>query len=191
MHISDGIIGTELSVVALAVSGGLIYISSRNTLQEEIPRMGIIAAALFAVSTIHIPLTGTSVHPGLYGLAGIILGRRSIPVIFTVLIFQALIFQHGGLLSLGVNTLNMSAGALVAWKIWELRKFPVLARAGLAGFLGVTLPAVLMAGEFMLSGYGTGIAYFFSVYLLTGLLEAALTLSSVKFLLKVKPEVIV
>lgn len=190
MHISDGIIGTELSVVALAVSGGLIYISSRNTLQEEIPRMGIIAAALFVVSTIHIPLAGASIHPGLYGLAGIILRQRSIPVIFSVLIFQALIFQHGGLLSLGVNTLNMSAGALAAWKIWELRKFSVMARAGLAGFLGVTLPAVLMAGEFMLSGYGTGIAYFFSVYLLNGLLEATITLSSVKFLLKVKPEVI-
>jgi cobalt/nickel transport system permease protein len=190
MHISDGIIGTELSVVALAVSGGLIYISTRNTTQEEVPRMGIIAAALFAVSTIHIPLAGTSVHPGLYGLAGIILGRRSIPVIFTVLIFQALIFQHGGLLSLGVNTLNMSAGALAAWKIWELRRFPVLARAGLAGFFGIIIPVVLMAGEFMLSGYGTGITYFFSVYLLAGLLEGVLTLSSVKFLLKVKPEVI-
>lgn len=190
MHISDGIIGTEICVAALAVGSGLIYLTSRNTPQEEIPRMGITAAALFAVSTIHIPLAGTSIHPGLYGLAGLILGRRSVPVIFTALLFQALIFQHGGLLTLGVNTLNMSAGALAAWKIWEMRKFPVLFRAGLAGFSGVFLPAVLMAGEFYLSGYGAGIAYFFSVYLLTGLLEAALTLSSVKFLLKVKPEII-
>jgi cobalt/nickel transport system permease protein len=152
--------------------------------------MGMTGAALFVSSLIHFPLAGTSIHLGLFGLAGIILGKRSFPVIFTALLFQSLIFQHGGLLTLGVNAINMGTGAWVAWMIWSVAKVPVYLRALLAGFAGIFVPSLLMVAEFRLSGYGTGIALLISIYLLASAIEAAITLSVVKFFLRVKPEIL-
>ncbi|MBE0675043.1 MAG: cobalt transporter CbiM [Bacteroidales bacterium] len=190
MHISDGIIITPVCIAADAAALGIIYLSSRNTRPEEIPAMGMTGAALFVASLIHFPLAGTSIHLGLFGMAGIILGKRSFPVIFTALLFQSLIFQHGGLLSVGINSINMGTGAWVAWMIWSIAGVPIHIRALLAGFAGIIVPALLMTGEFRLSGYGSGIALLIAVYALAALIEAAITLSAVTFLKKVKPEII-
>lgn len=191
MHIADGIIDTRICIAANVVSLGLVYLSGRKTEAEEIPTMGITGAALFVISLIHIPFAGTSIHPGLFGLAGIILGKRAFPVIFTVLLFQSFIFQHGGLLTLGVNALNMGAGAFFAMLIWEQKFIPEFARALLAGFAGVIVPVMLISVEFSLTGYGKGIFVIMSVYALAALAESLITLTVVKFFRKVKSEIIV
>ena len=190
MHISDGIISTPVCIAANVAAIGIIYLSGRNAKPDEIPKMGMTGAALFVSSLIHFPLAGTSIHLGLFGLAGIILGKRSFPVIFTALLFQSLIFQHGGLLTLGVNAINMGTGAWVAWMIWSIAKLPLYIRALLAGFAGIIVPALLMVAEFRLSGYGTGIGLLIAIYLLAAIIEAAITLSAVKFFLRVKPEIV-
>jgi cobalt/nickel transport system permease protein len=190
MHISDGIISTPVCIAANVAAIGIIYLSGRNAKPDEIPKMGMTGAALFVSSLIHFPLAGTSIHLGLFGLAGIILGKRSFPVIFTALLFQSLIFQHGGLLTLGVNAINMGTGAWVAWMIWSIAKLPVYIRALLAGFAGIIVPALLMVAEFRLSGYGTGIGLLIAIYLLAAAIEAAISLSAVKFFLRVKPEIV-
>jgi cobalt/nickel transport system permease protein len=190
MHIADGIIDTRICIAAHAVSLGLIYLTGRRSEPEEIPRMGITGAALFVISLIHIPFAGTSIHPGLFGLAGIILGKRAFAVIYAVLLFQSFIFQHGGLLTLGVNALNMGAGAFFAVLVWKQKYWPEFARALLAGFMGVLIPAFLMAVEFKLTGYGKGIFLIMSVYLLAAFAESLVTLTVVKFFRKVKSDII-
>jgi cobalt/nickel transport system permease protein len=190
MHISDGIISTPVCIVANVVAVTVIYFVSRKTRPEEIPAMGMTGAALFVSSLIHFPLAGTSIHLGLFGLAGIILGKRAFPVIFTALLFQALIFQHGGLLTLGVNSINMGAGALVAWLIWSIKQMPEGFRAGLAGFAGIIVPAVMMALEFHFTGYGSGIFMLLLIYILAALAEGGITLAAVAFFRKVKPDII-
>jgi cobalt/nickel transport system permease protein len=191
MHISDGIIDTRICIAANVVSLGLIYLSGRQTPSEEIPRMGITGAALFVVSLIHIPFAGTSLHPGLFGIAGVILGKRAFPVIFSVLLFQSFIFQHGGLLSVGINSINMGAGAFIAWMIWKQNSIPEYLRAIIAGFLGVSIPALLMAIEFKFSGYGKGILYIFSIYIIAAIIEGLISLSIVKFFRKVNSNILV
>jgi cobalt/nickel transport system permease protein len=190
MHISDGIISTPVCVAAHAASMGLIYLSGRKTAADEVPGMGMTGAALFVVSLIQFPLAGTSVHPGMLGLTGIILGKRSFPVVFTVLLFQSLIFQHGGLLTLGLNSLNLGAGAFLAWIIWRISIVPESARALLAGFAGVMIPATLMLSEFLISGYDASVFLLLLIYALTATIEAAVTLAAVKFFRKVKPDII-
>ncbi len=190
MHIADGIIDTKICVAAYAVSAGLIYVSGKKTSLDDIPKMGMMGAALFVASLIHFPLAGTSIHLGLFGIAGIILGKRAFPAIFTALLFQSLIFQHGGLLTLGVNSLNMGAGAFAAWLVWRTQKIPESMRAALAGFLGIIIPALLMAVEFRLSGYGRGIIFLFSVYLVAAAIESGITFSAVKLLRRVKPGIL-
>jgi len=187
MHIADGILSLEVCLAADAAAVAGVYLFGRRIRGEEIPRMGLMAAALFTASLLHFPVAGTSIHLGLMGLAGILLGRRSFPVIFATLLFQSLLFQHGGLVAVGVNTLNMGTGALLAALIWHVRPLPLPVRAFLCGLTGILLPALLMALEFHLSGYGRSIFYLFYVYLLTGAVEGVLTAVAVGFFRRVNP----
>jgi ABC-type Co2+ transport system permease subunit len=86
--------------------------------------------------------------------------------------------------------LNMGAGAFVAWLIWSIRILPVFLRSTLAGISGIIIPVLLMSVIFQLSGYGRGIFYMFSVYLLVAGIEGAISFSSVKFLRNVKPDLL-
>jgi cobalt/nickel transport system permease protein len=190
MHIADGIIDSNICIAAHVVSVAIIYVAGKKTPMEEIPRMGITGAALFVASLIHIPFAGTSFHAGLIGIAGILLGKRSFPVIFTVLLFQSLIFQHGGLLSVGINSLNMGAGAYAAWIIWKQQRLHESFRAIAGGVVGIIIPALLMSFEFQLSGYGKGIIYLFSVYLIVAAIEGGITFFAVQFFRNIKSDIL-
>lgn len=190
MHIADGIIDTRICIAAHALAMAAVYFSGRKAEAEDIPKMGITGAALFSISLIHLPMAGTAVHPGLYGLAGIILGKRSFSVVYIVLLFQALLFQHGGLITLGLNALNMGIGATLAWLLWSVRCIPVFIRAFMAGALGILTPAVLMAFEFEMSGYGKGIRYLLAASVLLALLEGSITTLVVKFFKKTQSDII-
>jgi cobalt/nickel transport system permease protein len=190
MHISDGIIDTNICIAAHAAAIGLVWFTGRKTQHEEVPGIGMTAAALFVTSLIHFPIAGTSVHLSLLGVAGILLGKRAFPAIFVAFLFQTLIFQHGGLITLGVNTLNMSAGAFFAWLIWRIRTVNESVRAFLAGMVGILVPILLMLAAFRLSGYGSRIIYMLGVYFLVAILEGFITLAAVSFFRKVKPELL-
>ena len=191
MHIADGILRTELCAAAYVVSLGAVYVLGRRIEPEEVTRIGLLSAATFVVSLIHFPLAGTSVHLGLFGLVGILLGKRAFPAIFATLLFQSLLFQHGGLLSLGVNAINMGVGSLLAWAIWMtpgLRDYPWKAFG--AGFLGVMAPALLMAAEFSVSGYGQGSYYLAIVYFGVAMIEGMLTVTAIVYFRRVKPAIL-
>ncbi len=190
MHIADGIISTEIAIVADVISIGALYAFGKKMDADDIPKMGMMAAALFVASLIHFPVAGTSVHLGLFGLAGILLGVRSFPVVFVALLFQSLIFQHGGILSTGLNALNMGAGAIAAYLLWRVSGIPEFVRAFTAGFLGIMVPALFMAVEFNVSGYGRGIFYLIYVYVIVAAIEGFLTLTIVKFFRKVESPIL-
>lgn len=190
MHIADGIIPNLWCGAAHGLAWAGVYGFGRKVEPSEIVRMGLLASAMFAVSLVHFPIGGTSVHLGLYGLAGILLGARAIPVIFAALLFQTLLFQHGGLLSLGLNAVNMGSGALIAALLWRapLSRRAVLAKAFACGFAGIAVPALLLATEFSMVGYGKGFFFIATLYAAAGALEGAITAAAVSFLLRVKPE---
>ncbi len=187
MHIADGILPVEVSIAAAAVAVGAVYLGGRNPKPEEIPRMGVFAAGLFIVSLIHFPIAGTSVHLGLYGMAGLIFGIRAFPIIFVNLLFQSLVFQHGGLLSVGVNTLTMGSGALAGWLVWKLPVIDRRIKSFFCGFLGILVPAVLVASVFILLSYGRGMAFMLTVYLPTAVIEGLLTVVIYSYFNKAKP----
>lgn len=187
MHIADGILPTAWCGAAHGAAWLGVYGLGRRIETEEVVRMGMLASATFAISLVHFPLGGTSVHLGLYGLTGILVGWRAFPVIFASLLFQTVLFQHGGLLSLGINALNMGLGALLASLIWRSLPGPDAPRAFLCGFAGVLVPALLIAIEFSLSGYGKGFYFLSLMYLGAALLEAMLTVAAISFIRKAKP----
>lgn len=188
MHISDGILPVSISIAADAAALTLVYAGGKNLKSDEIPKMGVFTAALFIISLINFPILGTSIHLGLYGFAGILFGMRALPIIFVSLLFQCLLFQHGGLLAIGANTLNMGSGALISALIWQLRRINRDFLSFCCGFLGVLVPVFLLSLFFIMAHYGRGMWALITLYLIPAIIEGGITVFIYRFFVKVKPE---
>ncbi len=187
MHVADGILPVTGCVAAHAASAAWLGSASRDVSVAEASRMGLAAAAAFVVSTVQFPIAGVPAHLGLYGLLGMLLGRRAFPVLYLCLLFQSLLFQHGGLLSLGVNALNAGLGAAVGWWIWRQLPGPAAPRAAAAGLLGALLPALLLAAEFELADYGKGFYAVAALYSVVAAVEGAVTAAAASSLSRARP----
>lgn len=125
MHIPDGILPLGVSAAGYATTGAATWYSLRQIQkhgnpQEGVPKASLLTAAFFVASWIHIPVPPTSVHLVLNGLLGVVLGYYAFPAILIGLFFQAVMFQHGGLTTLGVNATMMGLPALLAYHIFQL-----------------------------------------------------------------------
>lgn len=128
MHIPDGILPATVCVAGYATTSALTWYSLRHIKQQENPQAGIpkaamLAVAFFVASWIHIPVPPVSVHLILNGLLGVILGYYAFPAILVGLFFQAVMFQHGGLTTLGINATMMGLPALLAYHLFQMRHF--------------------------------------------------------------------
>jgi cobalt/nickel transport system permease protein len=126
MHIPDGILPASVSVAGYATASATTWYSLRKINQRENPQEGVppaalLTAAFIVASWIHIPVPPTSVHLVLNGLLGVVLGYYAFPAILIGLFFQAILFQHGGLSTLGVNATMLGVPALLAYFVFRLR----------------------------------------------------------------------
>lgn len=155
MHIPDGILPAPIAIAGYAVTGAATWYSLRQinrdkNSRENIPKAALLTAAFFVASWINIPVPPTSVHLILNGLLGAILGYYAFPAILIGLFFQAIMFQHGGLSTLGVNATMMGVPALLAYQIFRLRnllgrenQFWTVVFSFLAGASGLGLAALI------------------------------------------------
>ena len=126
MHIPDGFLSSNTWIPAWLLSAGGVGFCLKKTsaiLKERmIPLMGVMSAFIFAAQMINFPVFGgTSGH--LFGgvLAALLLGPYAGSVVLTcVVIFQCLVFQDGGLLALGANTLQYG-NSRNAWRLSHLQ----------------------------------------------------------------------
>jgi cobalt/nickel transport system permease protein len=154
MHIPDGILPVPLTAGGYAIAAAATWYSVRRINQKEnprenVPKAALLTAAFFVASWIHIPVPPASVHLVLNGLLGAILGHFAFPAIIIGLFFQAVMFQHGGLTTLGVNAVIMGAPAIVAHYLFRLRRLgnkESRAKIAILGFLsGSTAVAISVA----------------------------------------------
>lgn len=118
VHISDGVLTPAWLAGGFFVAILLLIPSVIRVRDEEIPRIGMLSAAAFVGSQIHIPLGVSSVHLLLNGLIGVLLGRRAVLAITIGLVLQAMLFGHGGKLSLGVNICILAIPAILAGAVF-------------------------------------------------------------------------
>lgn len=126
MHIPDGILPASVCAAGYAAAVPVTWYSLRKINKEadpreNIPKASLLTAAFFVVSWIHIPVPPTSVHLVLNGLLGAVLGYYAFPAVLIGLFFQAVMFQHGGLTTLGVNAIVMGVPALLSYYLFQLR----------------------------------------------------------------------
>lgn len=198
MHISEGVVSPEILAGAAVLAGAGTIIGLKKIDDVEIPAMGILSAAFFIASLVHVPAGPVSVHLVLNGLVGMLLGWRAFPSILVALALQAMIFQFGGITTMGVNTLNMAAPAVLCYLCLGWCRRPgvsdrvFVVAAFFSGFLSVFFAAVFVGLTLFLSGEA-----FFQVakvaaaaHLPVMLIEGAITASCMVFIRKVKPEML-
>ena len=213
MHISDGLLPAKVCISGYGVAGLITWYSLRQINRQLDPRAGIpkaalLTAAFFAASSIQIPIPPASVHLVLNGALGAVLGCYAFPAILIGLLFQALVFGHGGLTTLGVNALIMGCPAFVAAYIFRGRHWvqgPGSSRAWatpvcsfLAGACGLGMTVLLFYG-LVLTTLPAGVdaateQMALNVLLIAHLplmvIEGTFTALLVQFLQRVKPELV-
>ncbi len=150
MHISDGILSLPVLGTGIGIAAAGIGIGLKKLKYEKVPEAAIFASAFLVISLIHFPIGMTSAHLILNGLIGLLFGVSAFPVIFIGLLLQAIFFGHGGLLVLGVNTVNMALPAVIVYYMF--------------GFL---LKKDISEKKFFLIGFGAGFTSFFLSMLMT------------------------
>jgi len=157
MHIPDGYLPVEVVIGGYLVTGiatwySLKKINERKDPRAEIPKASILTAAFIVVSLIHIPIPPTSVHLMLSGLMGILLGFYAFPAILIGVLFQTVLFHHGGITTIGVNTMNFGIPALITYLLFHplLKKVEINRRSisiiGFsAGMFGAALSVIMFA----------------------------------------------
>ncbi len=162
-------IGTLLQPAWLAggfVLGGLaVLLSLWKVNERDVPRIGVLTAAFFVASSVHLPLGGVSVHLLLNGLVGVILRWRSPLAVAVGLTLQTLLLSHGGPDALGVNFVVLTLPALLAGVTFRplFRRMPAFAAGAIVGggtaavtvFLHAT---VLYFGSVDPSGFIAGVS---------------------------------
>lgn len=204
MHIPDGFISTQLSIILYLVTIVFIYLSSKwskeNLNEKYIPLLAVLAAGIFAIMSFNLPVP--------FGSSGHLLGAALVAIIFCspyaailvlsiVLIIQALLFGDGGITALGANIFNMGiiGGFIGYYSFKSLRKiigrYPSIF---IASWAACFIAAVVASIELSLSGtfpLDLGLIYMGGYHAMIGLIEGAITVIIIKGIESVRPDLLV
>lgn len=164
MHISDGVLSPEVSLATglLAVAGiGECVRRLRRQGTEETPRIGLVAAFVFAAQMVNFPLGFAPVSGHLMGgtLAAVLLGPWGGGLaIAAVLIVQSVLMGDGAITALGANWVNMGLiGSVAAYPVFLSAKarLGTITGAMIAAWVSVIVSSATFSFELgFSSGFG-------------------------------------
>ena len=193
MHISEGVLSGPVLISGGALAAAGTAIGLKKLDYDRIAKAGILSAAFFVASLIHVPIGPSNAHLILNGLVGLLLGWAAFPAILVALVLQAMLFQYGGITALGVNTIIMALPAVLCYAICSpfLHKKPALAlsAAFACGFLSVALSALILglALLFTEENFFEVSAIVIGAHIPVMIIEGLVTALCVAFLKKVQP----
>ncbi|MGB5868172.1 MAG: cobalt transporter CbiM [Arcobacteraceae bacterium] len=195
MHISDGVLSLEATVVVSAISLIALIKAVKELKDEEISLTAVASAMFFIASFIHIPFGVTQIHLILLGVIGILISWSSFVAIFVALLLQALLLGYGGIVSIGVNLFLMATPAVIVHYLYH---------TGFVGKLNDRLKYFLVGftGTFFATLFLTLILYFskeeydyaaftiFTVNIVTMIIEGIVSMFLLLFIKRVYPKVL-
>ncbi len=195
MHISEGILSAPVLISGGIIAAAGTIIGLKKVDYEHIMPTALLSSAFFVASLVHVPLGPGSVHLVLNGLLGIILGWSAFPAILIALFLQAIFFQFGGLVVLGVNTVTMAVPALCCYYLarpWLKNDKTRAVAAFSAGVLAILLSSLLMALALALSdsGFLSTARVIVIANIPVMVIEGFITMFTVAFLVRVQPEIL-
>lgn len=196
MHISEGVLSGPVLVAGGALAAAGTAVGLKQLDYDRIARAGLLSAAFFVASLIHVPIGPSSVHLILNGIVGLMLGWGAFPTILVALVLQGVLFQFGGLTTLGVNTLIMAAPAVACYYLFgplvHRRRPMALTGAFACGFASILLAAAVAGAALMFTE-----AHFLEVTVLIVsahlpimVIEGLITAFCVAFFRKVQPDLL-
>ena len=199
MHIPDGFLAPTVTLSTIAVTGVILADSLKKVnatlMPEQIPLMGLLASFVFLIQLFSFPIIGgTSVHLTGALLISIMLGPRAGFIILSVcLLALALLFQHGGIFSLGANILNMAGiGCFLAYLIYKIipgERISVITASILASIISALMVAMELSASDMFE-FSTGFKSMAIIYGVTGMIEGIITILILDFIRRIKPELL-
>lgn len=190
MHISEGILNSEILVAGWVVSGGICAYALYKLDFESIPKVAMLTALFFLGSFVHIPVGPSSVHLLFNGIIGALGGLQAFLAIMIALLFQALLYGFGGIGVLGVNTFIMAAPAVLVWYFLRphLSVKPNLI-SFIGGFAPVLLSVALLITILLISSarldYAVYMIFIFNLPLM--FIEGLISVFALRFILRYKP----
>jgi cobalt/nickel transport system permease protein len=127
VHMPDGVIDVEWLVAGAGITCLLVLLGLARISEDQIPRVGVLTAALFVATLLHLPVGFGKVHLLLNAVAGILLGRYVGMAVLVALTFQVFLFAHGGLYTLGINSAVVGLPAVLGFVLFRAFR-PVVAR---------------------------------------------------------------
>lgn len=198
MHMPDGVLSVPVLAGTGAVAAAGVGFALWRMDYEKIPRVGVLSAAFFVASLIHVPIGPASAHLLLSGLLGCLLGWEALPALAVALLLQAIFFGFGGVTALGANILIMGVPALLCYSAFGRPLRPDMAAgkvwtlAFLAGAFGVLIAC--LAGGVVLFASGKEFAAAIGAILIGHIpivvAEGIVTAFVISFLHKVRPELL-
>jgi len=197
MHISEGILSAPVLVTGAGLTAAAVGYSLKKMEHNEVPKVAILSSVFFVASLIHVPLGPSSVHLILNGIMGALLGWTAFPAILVALALQGVLFQFGGVTTLGVNTLNMALPAIICFYLFgkgirSENNLIALILAFVCGFLAVMLSGIMVAAALVFTGepFIQVAKLVIIAHLPVMILEGVLTAFCIGFLRKVRPEIL-
>jgi cobalt/nickel transport system permease protein len=204
MHIPDGFLDFKtVSGTNLFSFLTLIYSIKRilkKLTPERVPLLGIFCALIFLIQAISFPVPyGTSVHLSGIFLISLILGPfSSFFLSFFTLLISAIILGHGGILTIGANSFNLSfIGGIFCFYLYKfLEKILQKIKYFLiffVSFLSIVLGSIFCTFFLSISGkilFSKAILPMLFSHIVAGIVEGIFTCSIIKFFEKVKPEIL-
>ena len=207
LHAPDGFFSLPLAIAGYVVVALVIAFAVNRTRVElnerMVPMMGVMAAFIFAAQMINFPVAGgTSGHLVGGALAAIILGPWAAIIVMTAVVgLQALLFQDGGLVVLGINLFNMSIVSVlsgyavyyVARKIGSPSKRTLFVGGFISAWVSVMMAAVLTAFALAFSGtspLSLALPALAAVHALIGIGEGLITVFALSFISVARPQLL-
>ncbi len=199
LHAPDGFFSTPIALVFWAITAVALGISLRKAgaqLDERaVPLMGVMAAFIFAAQMFNFQIPGgTSGHMLGGVLAAILLGPYAGTIVMACVVgVQAVVFQDGGLLVLGVNIFNMGiVGTFGGYWLYRTLAAALggeeksrLPAAAVAAWVAVVVAAIICAFQLAASdttSLGAALIAMVGWHVLIGIGEALITVGALTFI---------
>ncbi len=198
MHISEGVLTAPVLGAGAILTVAGLAIGLKKMDYEKLPEVAVLSSVFFVASLIHVPIGPSAAHLILNGICGLLLGWLAFPAIFVGLTLQAILFEFGGLTTLGINTFNMALPAVILGYV--CRRFiesPQTAVRAVAEFLtgagAVLLSGLMVAISLMLAlgeSIDTAAKLIVMAHIPVMILEGIITIFIIEFIRKVRPEML-